>query len=238
MLADLPISVEAGRLEPEIQMPGTARYALLEFIVEELPRWRDDPNRKPEISEACLTDQLCNHLNSAARVSIGWSRIQFRTEVPDEAEAGRTIDLAAKPCGAILFIEGRKHTKFDSLFPIECKRLPTPQERGRDEREYVVTSSCTTGGIQRFKFGHHGATHQLGAMIGYVQEMTFSHWLTKVNGWIQGLSTEGSSAWTDSDILLLLKEDSSKGMCVLRSNHQRSAKLGRCELRHLWIKMN
>ena len=164
MLADLPIAVEAGRLEPEIHLPGTARYTLLDFIAEELPRWRDHPERKPETSEVRLTDQLCSHLNSAARISVGWSRIQFRTEVPDEAKGARAIDLAARPCGAILLIEGRRHTQFHSLLPIECKRLPTRQERARDEREYVITSRGTTGGIQRFKFGHHGAAHRLGAM--------------------------------------------------------------------------
>ncbi len=238
MLADLPIAVEAGRLEPEIQLPGTARYALLDFIAEELPRWRDHPERKPETSETRLTDQLCSYLTSAARISVGWSHIQFRTEVPDETKGARTIDLAAKPCGAILIIEGRRHTYFQSLLPIECKRLPTPQEGNRDEREYVVTDPGTTGGIQRFKFGHHGAVHQLGAIIAYVQEMAFSHWLSKVNGWIQALSTEANSAWSDSDVLLLVKEDSTKGVCMLRSDHRREGQLEKCELRHLWIKMN
>jgi len=238
MLADLPIAVEAGRLEAEIHLPGTALYALLEFIAQELPRWRDHPERKPQTSEVRLTDQLCSHLNSAARTSVGWSHIQFRSEVPDELKGSRAVDLAAKPCGAILLIEGRRHTQFDSLLPIECKRLPTPQERDRDEREYVVTSPRTTGGIQRFKFGHHGGAHRLGAMIAYVQEMTFSHWLSRVNGWIQSLSRETDSAWNDSDALLLLKEDSLKGLCILRSVHQREGWLEKCELRHLWIKMN
>lgn len=238
MLADVPIAVEAGRLESEIQLPGTARYALLDFIAEELPRWRDHPERESEVSEVRLTDQLCSYLNSAARRSIGWSHIQFRTEVPDEVKGGRAIDLAAKPCGVILLIEGRRHTAFDSLLPIECKRLPIPQGRDRDEREYVVTSHGTTGGIQRFKFGHHAAVHQLGAIIAYVQEMTFSHWLSKVNGWIQSLSAEVDSSWGGNDSLLLLREDSSMGLCVLRSDHQREGKPGRCELRHLWIKMN
>jgi hypothetical protein len=238
MLADLPIAVEAGRLELEIHLPGTARYALLDFIAEELPRWRDHPERKRETSEVRLTDQLCSHLNSAARTSNGWSWIQFRTEVPDEVEAGRAIDLAAKPCGAILVIEGRRHTAFQSLLPIECKRLPTPQERGRDEREYVITSPGTTGGIQRFKFGLHASVHQLGAMIAYVQEMTFSDWLNKVNGWILDLSTVADSAWSDSDALLLLTEDSAKGVCLLRSDHKRTDQSEKCQLRHLWIKMN
>ncbi len=146
MLADSPIIVEAGKLEPEVQLPGTARYALLEFVADELPRWRDHPERKPEASETALTDQLCDHLNSAARTSDGWSRVQFRTEVRDEVRRGRAIDLAPKPCGAVLIIEGRRHTQFDTLLPIECKRLPTPKEKDRDEREYVVTATGSTGG--------------------------------------------------------------------------------------------
>lgn len=238
MLADLPIAVEAGRLEPEIHLPGTARYALLDFIAEELPRWRDHPERKRETSEVRLTDQLCRHLNSVARISDGWSRIQFRTEVPDEIEGTRAIDLAATPCGAILVIEGRRHTQFQSLLPIECKRLPTPQRKDRDEREYVVTKHGSTGGIHRFKFGHHGAAHRLGAMIAYVQEMTFSHWLGRVNGWIRDLSAEADSAWGDSDVLSLLKEDSMIGLCTLHSHHQRTGNIEECELRHLWVRMN
>lgn len=238
VLANFPIIAQAGRLEREVHLPGTARFALLDFIAEELPRWRDHPERKRETSETALTDQLCDHLNSAARTSPGWSRIQFRTEVPDEVRRGRAIDLAAKPCGATVLIEGRRHTQFDSLLPIECKRLPTPCEKGRDEREYVVTNRGTTGGVQRFKFGYHGAAHRVGAMIAYVQEMTFCYWLGQINGWIQNLSAEADSTWSDSDILLLLKEDSARGLCTLHSHHQREGNLGECELRHLWIRMN
>ncbi len=170
MLADISTSVQASQLDPEVHLSGTARYALLDFIAEELPRWRDHPDRKPVESETTLTSGLCEHLNSAAYRSAGWSRIQFRTEVRDEIKQGRAIDLAPKPCAAIIFIEGRRHTQFDTLLPIECKRLPTPKEKDRDEREYVITNPGTTGGIQRFKFGHHGADHKVGAIIGYIQE--------------------------------------------------------------------
>ena len=238
MLADVPISAQAGRLEPEVQLPCTARYDLLDFIADELPPWRDHPQRRPETSETALTDQLCDHLNSAARFSVGWSRVQFRTEVPDEVRRGRIIDLAPKPCGVVIIIEGRRHTQFDTLLPIECKRLPTPKDGDRDEREYVVTGSRTTGGIQRFKFGYHGAAHRLGAMIAYVQQLDFSHWLVQVNGWIRALSAEKDSAWSESDLLVLLEEDSAKGLCTLRSHHQREAACEECDLRHLWIKMN
>lgn len=238
MLADSPIIAEAGRLEPEIQLPGTARYALLEFIADELPRWRDHPERKSETSEPALTDQLCDHLNGAARMSMGWSRLQFRTEVRDEVRRGRAIDLAPKPCGAVLVIEGRRHTQFDTLLPIECKRLPTPKEKNRDEREYVVTTTGSTGGMQRFKFGHHGAAHRVAAMIAYVQEQTFFHWLTQVNGWIRDLSSVTNSAWSLMDALQPLKDDSAVGLCTLHSHHQRGSGLEEIALQHLWIKMN
>jgi len=238
MLADFPIIAQAGRLEPEVQLPGSARYALIELIADELPRWRDHPDRKPETAETALTNQLCDHLNSAVRTSVGWSRVQFRTEVPDEAKRGRAIDLAPKPCAAVLVIEGRRHTQFDTLLPIECKRLPTPKEKDRDEREYVATATGTTGGMQRFKFGYHGAAHRVAAMIAYVQERTFSHWLTQVNGWIRNLSSETGSAWSPSDGLKPLKDDSTAGLCTLHSRHQRGGGLEEIDLRHLWIRMN
>lgn len=238
MLADLPIAAQAGSLEPEVQLAGTARYALLDFIAEELPRWRDHPSRKPETAETALTDQLCDYLNSSSRNSSGWSRIQFRTEVPDEVRRGRAIDLAPKPCGATLIIEGRRHTQFDTLLPIECKRLPTPKEKDRDEREYVVTATGSTGGIQRFKFGHHGAAHRVGAMIGYVQDHAFSYWQSRVNGWIRELASEPNSTWSAKDILKPLKDDSVTGLFTLHSHHTRGGALDEIELRHLWIKMN
>ena len=238
MLADRPISARAGSLEPEIQLPWTARYELLDFIADELPRWRDHPERKAETSETALTGQLCDHLNSAARLSDGWSRVQFRTEVRDEAQPGRTIDLVPKPCGGTLVIEGRRHTQFDTLLPIECKRLPTPKGRDRDEREYVVTGSGTTGGIQRFKFGYHGAAHPVAAMIAYVQELSFSHWFAQVNGWIQALSEDTGSPWGESDLLHQEKEDPARGLCILRSHHRREGGREELDLRHLWVQMN
>jgi hypothetical protein len=237
MLADFPIIARAGTLEPEVQLPGTARYVLLEFIADELPRWRDHPERRSETSETALTGQLCDHLNGAARMSVGWSRVQFRTEVPDEVRRARAIDLAPKPCGVVLVIEGRRHTQFDTLLPIECKRLPTPRGKDRDEREYVATATGSTGGMQRFKFGHHGAAHRIAGMIAYVQEQTFSHWLTQVNGWIRDLSSGTDSSWSMTDALKPLKDDAAKGLCTLHSRHQRSG-LEELDLEHLWIKMN
>ena len=82
------------------------------------------------------------------------------------------LDISVQPCGRLILVEGRRYTQFDTLLPIECKRLPMPipGDRRRDEREYVTSGSGTTGGIQRFKLGAHGSSHSLGVMIGYIQD--------------------------------------------------------------------
>ncbi len=71
MLADSSITGQAGRLDPAVQLPGTARYAILDFIADELPRWRDHPERIQKTSETALTDQLCDHVHRATPISDG-----------------------------------------------------------------------------------------------------------------------------------------------------------------------
>jgi len=239
MLADLSdASTHAGTLSHDVQLPATSRHELLDFIAEELPRWRDRPERRNETSEASLTSQLCAHLNSAARHSDGWDILQFRSEEPDEQNKNRKIDLVPAPCGTTICIEGRRHTDFDPLLPIECKRLPTPKGKDRDEREYVINRHASTGGIQRFKAGHHGATHSLGAMIAYVQEDSAMLWDQRVAEWIKDLVDSGQPGWTAADFLHLEREVKAQNIAIFRSLHPRDNSLQEIELRHLWLQMN
>ena len=239
MLADnINIVPQSGRLDPEIHLPSTVKLALVDFIAKELPRWRDHPDRSAAHAETTLTEHLCGYLNSAVYRSSVWSHIQFQPETTDEMYGNRKIDLTVKPLAAVLIIQGRRHSQFDALFPIECKRLPTPKGAKRDEREYVFTKFSTTGGIQRFKLGYHGAAHTFAAMIAYVQEQSFSHWLDQVNGWIRGLAVESNSTWNNSDVLQLLSDNLETGISTLESEHQREGDLEGCELRHLWIRMS
>nr|VFJ64913.1 MAG: hypothetical protein BECKDK2373C_GA0170839_11238 [Candidatus Kentron sp. DK] len=241
MLANYPITPSEDK-PAEVHRPGTIRAALLDFIAGELPRWRDHPDRKPETAENKLTDQLCDHLDGAAKGSDVWDWIGFRTEVPDETGPGRKIDLAAKPRGEARFIEGKRYTQFDTLLPIECKRLPTPKGRDRDEREYVATpvgpKGGMQGGIQRFKFGRHGASHRVAGLIAYVQEQTFAHWLNRINGWIKDLARKTGSGWGDQDALQETKDPIVTEVYELRSRHGRLDELEKIEIRHLWIKMD
>lgn len=238
MLANNPDTpAQFGSLGRDVHKPATFGHELLDFIAGELPGWRDRSDRPRETSETILTSQLCAHLNSAARHSAGWDILQFRVEEADEQHKGRKIDLVASPCGVTICIEGRKHIDFESLMPIECKRLPTPHGSDRDEREYVISQYSSTGGIQRFKAGDHGARHRLGGMVGYVQSETTAVWDARVAGWITALAGE-QPGWSLKDLLRAEHADASLRMAVYRSSHERQRGMSEIELRHFWIEMN
>lgn len=238
MLADTPdTSAQFGNLSSDVQKPATFRHELIDFIAAELPRWRDRPDRPAAAAETNLTSQLCGHLNGASRHSPGFDVLQFRVEEQDEQQAGRKIDLIAAPCGASICVEGRRHTEFDSLMPIECKRLPTPKGADRDEREYVISRHSSTGGIQRFKDGNHASTHTFAAMIGYLQEETTAVWETRVAEWINGLAGV-EPGWTAKDLLSADRNDAALRLALFHSSHERQKGLSEIELRHLWLEMN
>jgi hypothetical protein len=239
MLANGPeMFAQIGTFGAEVQKPATFRHELLAFISNELPRWRDRPDRPKATAETVLTSQLCAHLNSTARHSNGWDILQFRVEESDEQNSGRKIDLVASPSGTTICIEGRRHTDFDSLMPIECKRLPTPQGKDRDEREYVTSQFSSTGGIQRFKAGHHGAVHEAAAMIGYIQEKTTAYWEQRIAEWINSLAGTNQSGWTAQDLLCIEREDAAEKLAIFHSSHSRQNGLTEIELWHLWVEMN
>jgi len=186
MLADKSHRPASGFLEKTVHVADTFREEIIRFISEQLPLWKERLSRtERQESEAFLTDRLRSHLNSATHHSDGFDVLQFGTEVPDELMKGRAIDLVGRPCAAIIVIEGRAYTDFETLLPVECKRLPTPPGRDRDKREYVYSAHSSTGGIQRFKAGHHGGKHNLGAMIAYVQEGEIAVWQERISTWIQ-----------------------------------------------------
>lgn len=229
-------SAGVGALKDDIHKPQTFLHELIGFISAELPAWRSREDRKAATAETALTSQLCAHLSSASRHNGGWDSLQFRVEEPDENRPGRRVDLVAAPRGPAIVVEGRRYIDFDTLLPIECKRLPTPKDKDRDEREYVFCKNASTGGIQRYKAGHHGSNHLLGAMIGYVQAESPTDWSTRINGWIDGL-TGVEVGWAAADRLMINSVNSQTGVAMLSSVHGRTGDLFDIQLRHLWIEM-
>jgi hypothetical protein len=238
MLADETDNVQSGRLDLDVHPPSTSKLAILDFIAHDLPLWRDHPDRRKEHPETILTEQLCEYLNQASYLSGVWSHLQFRTETADELQRGRKADLTVKPRVGAIVIEGRRHTIFDAILPIECKRLPTPAGTDRDEREYVFNRHATTGGIERFKRGLHAGSHDLAGMIGYVQDQSCDFWAARVSEWISGLVASGQKGWTVEDLPHVIRDDTGRGVAVLRSSHAREGIATNIELRHLWIRMS
>lgn len=238
MLADRSAAAApAGSLRPDIYVPAEWLTALISFIASSLPQWRDDSRRPPESAELRLTAQLCSFLNSTTRLTPGWDFLQFKREEPDEAARQRSIDLVAAPSGAVIWIEGREYSEYRTLLPIECKRLPTPSGSKRDEREYLYSEHDSTGGVQRFKAGHHGAMHHRAAMIGYLQERDIPYWHDQLDRWITEIQTNGTLGWADDDRLHLKTHDAGKRIATLRSVHARTG-LNPILLDHLWIELS
>lgn len=226
----------AGALDSDLFLGSEWYVAFLDFIAGLLPGWRDDPDRPQADAETPLTAQLCARISSALRHGP-WDFLQVRREEPDEASAARSLDIAVAPAGSRILVEGRTYTEYNTLLPMECKRLPTPTGHERDEREYLYSQYKTIGGIQRFKAGHHASLHSRAVMIGYVQRHDVAHWAQQTDQWIDKLEADKQAGWSASDKLSLTDNDTTNRVGKLCSTHQRNKGLADIDLDHLWIEM-
>ena len=201
------------------------------FIYQQLPAWRDDPERIQELSETRLNAQLCKYLGFQARTYC--PMIAFHHEEPQSSN--RQVDLSVT-----LF--DKCYSKYDPILVIECKRLPAPSEDR--EREYVTghDPKHKGGGIQRFKLGLHARELASAAMIGYVQEKSFQDWSKIINGWISELSINpimDGCRWNSDEILHQHEENVKEKIAQYRSVHGRiiDSKNDNVEIYHLWVAM-
>ena len=169
-----------------------------------------------------MTYHLCAFLNGASRRSTTWGHLQFITQAPTETDGRRKLDMTAQPLETELVFAGSRYTIFQPILPIECKRLPTPVGKDRDECEYVYSAQSTSGGIHRFKMGAHGAKHSFAMMIAYVQGNTSTYWLGQVNGWISNLATSHGPLWSLADQLQQTTAVEVGGVARMNSKHTRS----------------
>lgn len=214
---------------------NTVALRTIVFVREQLPIWRDDPDRPDEQSENKLNLQLCRFLDTRAQNDFPMVRFDH-----EEYQSGhRSVDLSASLAESIV-LEAKPYTIYDPILVLEGKRLPAPSlDR---EKEYVTgsTPKKISGGIQRLKLGLHGEKFNIAAMIGYVQDRSARHWYNKINEWISDLISDpigDGCVWIASETLESLKEDKAKGIASYRSVHSRTAG-DEIELHHLWIAMN
>lgn len=235
MLADKMAYGPSGNLTAALHRPSEWLETVVDFIYAQLAAWRDDPERPSATAETRLTAQLCQFLNNATRAA-GLDSVVFQAEVPDPAVANRTLDLVPGPCGCVIWIDGRRHSLYDPILPIECKRLPTPSGSGREKREYLHTQKRTTGGVQRFKSGLHGSGYAIGVMIGYVLDGTTADWFSRINSWIRVLTRARIPGWSHSELLNNRAVDLPLRTARYQSSNERQD-AAPISLHHLWIEM-
>jgi len=128
------------------------------FVRQQLPEWRDDPNRVEEQAENRLNIQLCKFLEVRARNEFPMACFHH-----EEYQTGQArVDLSALPSRSV-FIDARFHSIYDPFLVLEGKRLPAPS--ADREKEYLI-GNRRNGGMQRFKLGLHGADLSIAVMIG------------------------------------------------------------------------
>jgi hypothetical protein len=120
---------------------------------------------------------------------------------------------------------------------IEAKRLPTPPEKDRDEREYVFVNKRKfngNGSIQRFKENKHADKLPFSIMIGYIQDGNSADcWLKKINEWIAELVNANTALWHKEDCLN--KYESNKCDRFLSLHKRKDGTT--ITLHHYWIKL-
>jgi hypothetical protein len=207
----------------------------LEFVREQLPKWRNDPARPLEEAEERLNAQLCKFLEVASRDLF--PMIYFQHE---EKQTGtRRVDMSALPVSGG-FIGHTYHTIYEPFLVFEGKRLPAPT-RNR-EREYVTGGAEKSGGIQRFKLALHGAPQTSAAMIGYIQKHDAESWRSVINQWICELAEDPAvvdEQWSKSEQLGDMTMDKVLRVSSASSIHKRgkTAASSFIQIHHLWIEM-
>jgi hypothetical protein len=193
---------------------------LFAFIDDVLFRFRPSTN---ETGENKITQDLEISLNNQTRTDDTFFAFQNQHE-----EGNVATDIG-------VYIRNNRYF----FCCIEAKRLPTPQGKDRDEREYVFVSQEKingkkkfkgNGGIQRFKESKHASRLPYSIMIGYIQDnKDVDYWLSKINRWIMDLANTG--LWRNEDCLN--KYDSNKCDRFL-SSHKRNDETT-ITLHHYWI---
>lgn len=227
----------SGRITLGIAQKDTLVRETIFFVSKQLPAWRDDPDRPQEQAEDRLNLQLCKFLDSRARNEFPMVRFDHEEYQPK----GRRTDLSASPVNPTI-IGAKSYTIYDPITVLECKRLPAPSPNR--EKEYVTGGKGrTSGGIQRFKLGLHGANVDVAVMIGYVQEQAPRYWHSKINSWIMEVARgiiEDTCVWSSDEVLGQIEEDSFTGNASCCSTHTRimPASKKRILIQHLWVIMN
>jgi hypothetical protein len=228
MISDASEAVSIGAFRgPEIE---TSILVLVAFVEEQLVVFSQKYSNSNIKNEKGLTDRLFLLLQSE---SIDRKHpFIFDKDYPEEPESGQS---PSPDLGVIyqrgVIIGAKYYSEVESFFSFEAKILGI-KEKSR-QKEYVIGSQKTNGGIERFKKRIHGSELRYGGMLGYVQKDDFNHWHTKVNTWIDEQIQSGDPLWNDCDKLLV--KNTTPLSARYESCNSRTENTAPIVLFHLWV---
>ena len=160
-------------------------YQFIDSVIDDFEPPIQD-NGKNVVAEDKITSGMSRYLNSQSRQSDDVFNFSFVNQ--------------DGPCDIGVYLGWEYDKYYKSICWIEAKRLPTPKQANRDEREYVFVDHSklnkkgnkqyeNNGGIERFKLSKHGKDYPIAIMFGYVQNETFAFWERKINEWLCIYST-------------------------------------------------
>ncbi|MDO8898100.1 MAG: hypothetical protein Q7V19_10655, partial [Bacteroidales bacterium] len=141
----------------------------------------------------------------------------------------RDIYNMSKGISDLYFFADEQGVSTNSIFSVECKRLPAP-ETAR-EKEYVYGAN-NNGGIERYKTEKHGKGLNDCGILGFIEKDNPKHWLTTINKWITDLASTNTT-WMEDETLSQL--ESKTDYCFLESIVYR--KTDKIRLHHLWVSL-
>ncbi|WP_051692048.1 hypothetical protein [Pedobacter borealis] len=226
MLANVSQNISCGKITVGLEPDQTVK-SVIEFLELNFKEFGNKVRGEVTANEKALTDKLCKFLNRNAFATPFF----FHHENVEDFRTGASaqIDIATLAKSENITVGDRIFGEFDSFFSIEAKRLPTPGS-GR-EKEYVIGTNKSSGGVERFKKGIHGKYLKYAAIIGYIQNENAEHWFITINNWISDLIASTPNFWRDED---KLNKENSTNINKFTSKNFRKSFNGSDDFVHLY----
>ena len=198
---------------------------VFESIVDGYERWRQEEFHSYDHLEDSYTLRLVDNIHKALREQNN-TFLEVRSqnaEYTPAMYAGRASSRTAGKSDVVFSLRNRFVNRY-SFLSIECKRLESDNSW---YKKYVMD------GMQRFIRGKYGAASRIGAMVGYVVEITLDEIPGRINTQIEEhLDGESNQRLVSSG---LIREST----VVYESNHVRdSPPGGQIRLIHLFFDMD
>jgi len=211
--------------QPKISIPKTNVISLIiESMKESVPHFKSyiasGYHKKKNLNE----DELTQIYIEQAQILISKRGYPFNIN-----SQYRDIYNLSKGFSDFYFYPNEQGVSTQSIFSVECKRLPAP-ETAR-EKEYVYGTN-NNGGIERYKTEKHGKGLNDCGLLGFIEKDNPKQWQSKINKWITDISLTDNT-WASDETLSEL--ESQVDYCFLESiAHRKNNKI---KLVHLWINM-